>query len=139
MSLRLLAVVAGLVLGTPAIADAATKNGITPVTPKAGTTVKTGTKPTFKVRVRGKGTVWVAVSKFNKRDKDGVIKSTSDTFFKRAKKKGSLFQVRATYFDYPEFWLNSPGTYYWQAYRIDCAGNLDDCKREGPIVRFRVG
>ncbi len=139
MSLRLLAVIAGLALAAPAIADAATKNGITPVTPKAGKTVKTGSQPTFKVRVRGKGTVWVAVSKSAKRDKDGVIKSTSDEFFKRMRKKGGLFQVKATFFDYPEFWLNSPGTYYWQAYRIDCTGDLDDCKREGPVVKFRVG
>ena len=139
MSLRLLAVFAGLAFAVPAVADAATKNGITPVAPKAGKTVDTGSRPTFKVRSKGKGTVWVAVSKSAKKDKDGVIKSSEDTFFKRMRKKGGLYQVRATFFDYPEFWLNSPGTYYWQAYRIDCTGNLDDCKREGPVVKFKVG
>ena len=139
MNLRLLAVIAGLAFAAPAVADAATKNGITPVAPKAGKTVKTGTRPVFKVRSKGKGTVWVAVAKTNKVDKDGVIRSSEDTFFKRMRKKGGLFQVRATFFDYPEFWLNSPGTYYWQAYRIDCTGDLDDCKREGPIVKIKVG
>jgi hypothetical protein len=140
MSFRLLAVIAGLALAVPAIAAAATKSGITPLAPKAGKTVKTGSRPTFKMRVTGKGTVWVTVSKSAKRDKDGVIKSTSDTFFQRAKKKsGRVYQVKASYYQYPEFWLNSPGTYYWQAYRIDCTGDLDDCKREGPIVKFKVG
>ncbi len=139
MTFRPLAVIAGLALVAPAAADAATKNAITPVTPKAGKTVKTGSRPTFKVRSRGKGSVWVAVSTSAKRDKEGVIKSSSDTFFKRARKKGGLFQAKATFFDFPDFWLNSPGTYYWQAYRIDCTGNLADCKREGPVVKFRVG
>ena len=139
MSLRLFAVLVGLALIAPAVADAATKNGITPVAPKAGKTVDTGSRPTFKVRSRGKGTVWVAVSKSAKRDENGTIKSSEDTFFKRMRKKAGLFQVRATFFDYPEFWLNSPGTYYWQAYRIDCTGDLDDCKREGPVVKFKVG
>lgn len=139
MSLRLLAVLAALALAAPAAATAATKNGITPLTPKKGATVKTATKPTFKVRSRGKGSVWVAVSRSAKRGKDGVIKSTSDTFFQRAKRKrGNLFRVRAKYFDYPEFWLNQPGTYYWQAYRIDCTAGVSDCKREGPVVKFRV-
>ena len=139
MTVRLIAVLTALTLAAPAGASAATKNGITPVTPKAGATVQVAKPPTFKVRSRGKGTVWVAVSTSRKRDKEGVIKSTSDEFFKQAKKKGGLFQVKATYFDYPEFWLNSPGTYYWQAFRIDCTGNLKDCKREGPIVKFKVG
>ena len=138
MQFRLLAVLAGLALAAPAITDAATKSGITPVAPKAGKAVKTGTRPVFKVRSRGKGPVWVAVSKSAKRNADGVITSSDDTFFKRMRKSGGLFQARATYFDYPEFWLNAPGTYYWQAFRIDCKGDLDDCKREGPVVKITV-
>ena len=39
--------------------------------------------------------------------------------------------------DFPGFWLNRPGTYHWQAYRLACVGG--DCRAEGPIVRFRVG
>ena len=140
MSFRLLTVLAALAMAVPAVASAAKKNGITPLAPKAGATVKEGSRPTFKLRATGKGSVWVAVSTSAKKDKEGVIKSTADTFFQRAKrKKGNLFQVRASYFEYPEFWLNNPGTYYWQAYRIDCTGNLKDCKREGPVVKFKVG
>ena len=53
--------------------------------------------------------------------------------------KGGRFSAKMRFFDFPEFWLNNPGTYYWQAYRIDCEGDLSDCKQEGPVVKFRVG
>ncbi len=140
MTVRLLAAFCVLALASPALTPAAAKNGVTPLTPKSGTTVEQGSRPLFKVRSTGKGTVWVVVSKSRKRDKEGVIKSNSKTFFKQAKRKsGSTFQVKASFFDFPEFWLNSPGTYYWQAFRIDCTGNLKDCKRESTIVKFRVG
>lgn len=139
MKLRVLAALTALALAVPAIATAATKNGITPVSPKSGATVKVATTPTFKMRVRGKGTAWVHVCKSSRKNKEGVICHTNDTFIGQAKKKGRYFQVKAKFFDYPEFWLNSPGTYYWQAYRIDCTGNLKDCKREGPVTKIRVG
>ena len=35
--------------------------------------------------------------------------------------------------------LVTPGTYYWQAYRIDCTTNLSDCKKESKVTRFKVG
>ena len=54
------------------------------------------------------------------------------------KKKGGTFKFKAPFFDFAEFWLNSPGTYYWQAHRISCDGDLSDCRKEGPIVKFRV-
>jgi hypothetical protein len=137
MTVRLIAVLTALALAVPAIAAAATKNGITPIAPKAGTTVEVGKAPTFKMRVRGKGTVWVHVCKSAKKNKDGVI--CSKEMIQQAKKKGSTFQIKAKFFDFPDFWLNSPGTYYWQSFRIDCTGNLNDCNREGPVVKFKVG
>ena len=57
---------------------------------------------------------------------------------KEAKKKKGVFQAKQTFFDFPAFWLNNPGTYYWQAHRISCEGNLNDCLQEGPVVRFKV-
>lgn len=129
-----------LALVVPAVAVAATKNGITPLTPKAGATVKVATPPTFKMRVRGEGTVWVHVCKSAKRSKKEGIICNKEVIIQAKRKKGNLFQVKAKFFDYPEFWLNSPGTYYWQAYRIACEnGNTSDCKQEGPVVKFKVG
>ena len=129
------AVAAAALVAAPA--HAATKNGITPVAPKAGATVAVGKRPTFKMRVKGAGQVWVHVCKSKRKDSAGVI--CTDESIGRARKKGGTFQYKPKFFDFPEFWLNSPGTYYWQAHRINCEGNLNDCRQEGPIVRFKVG
>ena len=118
-------------------AGAATKNGITPVAPKAGKSVPAGKSPKFKMRVRGSGQVWVHVCASAKKDADGVICSTAS--IGQAKKSGSLFVYTPKFFDFPEFWLNTPGTYHWQAHRIACeGGDTSDCKQEGPIVKFKV-
>src|SRR4051794_34377875 len=136
MSPRLLLPLAitGLLAAAPA-ASAATKHGVTPVAPKAGSSVSAGQSPTFKMRVKGKGQVYVNVCKSRKKDSDGKICSTES--IGKAKKKGSTFRYRPKFYDFPEFWLNTPGTYYWQAYRIACeSGNLSDCSKGGPPVRF---
>jgi hypothetical protein len=133
------AVVAGVLLAgalAPA-ASAQSAKGITVVSPKRNATVAVGERPTFKMRVRGPGQVWVHVCKSQKKDADGVI--CSEESIGRARKKGSQYQYTPRFFDFPEFWLNSPGTYYWQAHRIDCAGDPSDCRQEGPTIRFKVG
>jgi hypothetical protein len=137
MTLRSLAAVlsAGALLAGASPALAA--SGITPLSPKSGSTVPAGQSPTFKMRVKGAGQVWVHVCKSKKKDSDGVI--CSDESIGRAKKKAGVFQYKPKFFDYDEFWLNSPGTYYWQAHRIQCESGIDDCRQEGPIVKFSVG
>ena len=126
--------VTALVLAGASPALAATKHGITPLSPKANATVTAGESPTFKMRVKGKGQVWVHVCKSKKKDSEGVI--CSNESIGRAKKKNGVFRYKPKFFDYPGFWLNSPGRYYWQAFRISC--NSQDCEQEGPVVRFRV-
>ena len=128
-------IVAGLLL-LPSSAAAATKNGITPLAPKAGKAVPAGKSPTFKMRVKGKGQVYVHVCKSRKKAKDGRICHKAD--IGRAKKKAGRFRYKPTFYDFPAFWLNSPGTYYWQAFRIQCEGNLSDCYQEGPVLKIRV-
>jgi hypothetical protein len=129
--------VTALILAGASPAFAATKNGITPLSPKAGATVPSGAAPTFKMRVKGAGQVWVHVCKSKKKNADGVI--CSEESIGRAKKKGSTYQYKPKFFDFPEFWLNSPGTYYWQAHRISCENGVSDCLQEGGIVKFKVG
>ena len=137
MTLRSLAglFVAGLLLATASPAVAA--SGITIISPKSGATVAAGQSPTFKMRVKGAGQVWVHVCKSKKKNADGVI--CSDESIGRARKKGGTYQYKPKFFDFPTFWLNSPGTYYWQAHRIKCEGDISDCLQEGPIVKFKVG
>ncbi len=133
---RLLALVIALTALCSSVALAATKHGITPSTPKKGATVEVGSRPTFKGKSRGPGQVFVYVSKSKKRDKDGLI--GKDAMIQRAKKKGKTFTTRAKFYDFPKFWLNTPGTYYWQAHRIACGEDGDDCQQEGPVVKFKV-
>ena len=69
--LTLTLIVAGALV-LPSSAAAATKNGVTPLAPKAGKSVPAGKSPTFKVRATGGGQVWVHVCKSKKKDKDRV-------------------------------------------------------------------
>lgn len=122
-------------LAAPGTAAAA-KNGITPLAPKAGSAVKHGRSPLFRMRVAGPGTVWVHVCRSARKQADGTICATAS--IGEASRKGREFVYRPRFFAYPSFWLNVPGTYYWQAHRIDCADGTEDCRQEGPVVRFRV-
>ncbi len=141
--LRTLALALVLALGASVPASAATKNGIKPLAPKAGSSVPTGKSPLFRMKVSGPGQVWVHVCKSKKKNGDGVICMKKNAFdgdsIGRAKKKNGVFQYKPKFFDFPEFWLNSPGTYYWQAFRISCNASASDCHQEGPITKFKVG
>src|SRR3954452_6928246 len=123
MTLRTLAagvLVTGALVVAPS-AQAATLHGITPLSPKSGATVPAGQSPTFKMRAKGPGQVWVHVCTSKKKDSEGVI--CSESSIGRAKKTGSTYSYKPKFFDFPEFWLNTPGTYYWQVYRISCEGS----------------
>jgi glycerophosphoryl diester phosphodiesterase len=123
-----------LLAGGAGEAAAAEKNGITPVAPTSS--VPAGKSPTFRMRVTAPGTVWVHVCRSAKKRPDGTICSTAS--IGQASRRGGEYRYKPRYFSYPSFWLNTPGTYYWQAHRIDCEGGTEDCKQEGPVVRFRV-
>ena len=134
---RTLALTAFTAFALAGPAAAATKNGITPLAPKAGTSVPAGKAATFRMRVSDPGAgVFMHVCKTNKRDKQGMICKKATIL--QAKKRKGVFVAKQTFFDFPAFWLNNPGTYYWQAYRIECRSGSSDCKQEGPVVRFEV-
>jgi hypothetical protein len=123
-------------LALAASAPAATKNGITPLAPKAGTSVPAGKAAVFRMDVDGPGSVFVHVCKSKKKNNKGVI--CKKATIGQAKSRNGAFQFKQKFYDFPEFWLNNPGRYFWQAYRIECTGG-SDCLQEGPVVRFRVG
>ena len=134
---RTLALTAFTALALAGPAAAATKNGITPLAPKAGTSVPSGKAATFRMRVSDPGAgVFMHVCKAKKKDKEGMICKKATIL--QAKKRKGVFQAKQTFYDFPAFWLNNPGTYYWQAYRIECRSGSSDCKQEGPVVRFKV-
>jgi hypothetical protein len=134
---RTLALTALTAIAVAVPASAATKNGITPLAPKAGTSVPSGKAATFRMKVADPGAgVFVHVCKSNKKDKQGMICKKATIL--QAKKRKGAWEAKQTFFDFPAFWLNNPGTYYWQAYRIECRSGSSDCKQEGPVVRFKV-
>ena len=78
--------------------------------------------------------VFVHICKSKSTNKDGVICKKATIL--QAKKRKGAWEAKQQFFDFPAFWLNNPGTYYWQAYATVCSGS--DCKLEGPVVRFKV-
>jgi hypothetical protein len=136
MRILVLVTVAALVL--PAAATAATRHGITPLAPKAGGTIRAGERPTFRARVAAQdGAVWVYICKSPKRNADGIICGGASVG-RGVRKAGKAIEYRPKVDRAANFWLNVPGTYYWQVSRIDCAGSIDDCHQEGPVTKVVV-
>ena len=134
---RTLALTALTALAVAGPASAATKNGITPLAPKAGTSIPSGKAATFRMRVSDPGSgVFVRVCKSKKTNRTGLICKKPGLL--SAKKRKGVWVAKQDFFDFPAFWLNNPGTYYWQAYAIECTNGTSDCDQEGPIVRFKV-
>jgi hypothetical protein len=131
--------IAAAALAAPALRAPAARGagGFTPISPKKGESVQSGQRAIFKMKYSGKGPIYVHVCKSPRKDNDGLI--CDDESIGKARKTSSTRAVyRAKFFDFPAFWLNNPGTYYWQPHRISCENGIDDCRIEGPVVRFRV-
>ena len=128
MRLAVLALVAVLV----AAGSATAASGIHPITPKA--TVPQGETPTFRMRVNGKGAVYVRICR-SKRKRNGAI-CAKEGIGRAIRGSKRIYSYKPKFYDFPQFFANRPGTYYWQASRIACRGT--DCRQEGPVVRFRV-
>lgn len=139
MKLKTLAAIT-LVAATPtAVAEAATKNGLTPLAP--GSSVSRGADPLFKVRatrVKDAPRVFLRVCPGSrKRDTRGLICQDAwlATFSRRSSR---TWTTRAPDYSFPRWWLVRPRTYYWQAYRIYFRQGAADNFQEGPIRRLRV-
>ena len=116
-------------------ASAVRRHGITPLSPARDDAVPKGKAPTFRLRVRGAGQVWVRVCRSARKARDGVICDRL-AVGRAHRRKGGMYTFKPRFRDFPGFWLNTPGSYHWQAYRVACVDS--DCRAEGPIVRFRV-
>jgi hypothetical protein len=113
----------------------------TNVAPTSGKSIKRGVPFTFKVHLdessAGSG-VFLNVSKSKKVKDDGTL---ANSIYFRSMKQGSggmwtkkveKYAALTTHF------LNRKGTYYWQAYVIDCSEGTDDCNIEGKIGTFKI-
>ncbi len=138
---RLIPLIAALLVflaGAGAVAMAATRHGVTPVAPADGDSVPVGKAPTFSVRASGGGEVFVRICRSKAKRRDGLICARESVG--RAKRgKGGLYRYRPQFHDFPAYWLNRPGTYYWQGHRIKCERRrTKDCRQEGPVVSIEV-
>jgi hypothetical protein len=133
VKIRVLLCVLVALLAGPGAASAA--GGIVPLAPLAGSSVPRGHAVTFRMHVSGPGQVWVHVCRSGKRSRAGIICARESVGRARRGRDG-VYRYKPRMYDFPGFWLNRPGTYYWQAYRIHCVRR--DCRQQGPVVRFRV-
>ncbi len=129
---------AAVAVAAAGTAVAATRNGVTPVSPGAGDTVPRGESPLFRVRARGGGEVYVHVCGSKKKRADGLI-CTRESVGRMKRGKGGVYRYRPRFHDFPGFWLNRPGVYFWQAHRIRCERRrTKDCRQEGPTLKLQV-
>lgn len=132
---------ATLALGlvAPGAAGAA---GPAQVAPKRGAVVAVGSQPTFKVRdassAARKYGVFITISTTKRRKANGDLKTTDIGTFARMKRRGSRYSFKPKNYTFPTWFMARPGTYYWQAYRIDCSGGNSSCHVPSKIRSFKV-
>lgn len=132
------ALIAATALAAPAAVGAATGRAPVPVSPKAGAVQPAGVP--FDVVVtssRGSG-VFLVVARSRRVAPDGTLRAP--IYLREMTRRGARFVRRTdTYPALSSYFLNRPGTYFWQAYRVECAAaDTDDCAVEGPIRAFTV-
>jgi hypothetical protein len=98
--------------------------------PKRGAVLALGSQPTFKAsdssRNAKKYRVYMTIStskKLGQRTHDlrrPKINGDQIGTFTSMKRKGSRFSYKAEKYSFPTWYMNRPGKYYWQAFRIDC-------------------
>lgn len=68
----------------------------------------------------------------------GTVQSEAATGYMAAVTPGQTWQWAPSNQSYlSNWWLKTPGLYYWQAYRADCYQDTD-CRVEGPVRRLTV-
>lgn len=133
LSLRTALHAAALVLVLPAIANAQAPQ---PSAPADGYQHVVGSPPPTFTFVPGVGStdyLWVHVSRSPVPDATGVIGSdVTLAYFSTAAPTWT-----PPSYTFPSYWLVTPGTYYWQPYRISFADDPDGF-HEGAVRRFDV-
>lgn len=106
------------------------------LTPPDGGQVVAGTPVAFRIQTHPDEThtLTLQVSRSPAVDAEGVIGTDAEIdFFSPVPGQPGVYESAPTYHDYSGFWMNTPGVYYWQAYRIHCAVSSSDCRLESAI------
>ncbi len=133
----------------PAVSGAASrpKEHVPPtlVSPKNNAHIRAGTHINFTVRsFPGDQYLWVHVSRSPKKNFRepvhhrlcGVIKDDVGIYDFKPTSKPTVYKTRTYMFHYKGFWMVTPGTYYWQAFRINYF-HADGCI-EAPVQKLVI-
>lgn len=137
-----LATIVALVAGSCSLAAAQTASAAPQLlAPGNGKVLARGSQPTFKVRDTDPNarryTVYMTISRSKKVDRTGDLKQVKPGTFTSMKRKGKFgFVYKPEAFTFPEWFMQSPGKYYWQAYHIDC--RVRGCHVQSRIRSFVV-
>ena len=133
--------VAFVMATTGAVASAQTVSvAPTPLAPANGASHTAGTSPpTFRARTQpGDSYLWVHVSRSPATDAKGILASdVTLSSLSPSADDGSVYEFTPMSYTFPGYWLVTPGTYYWQAYRISYMSGADGAI-EGPVQRLDV-
>jgi len=136
----LAALAAAFALALPVPAAAQDDVPPTLLSPADGATVVGGTRVTFLIRTTPseEHQLWLSVSRAPTVDLEGLIGTDADLEPFLPTDQPGVFLAATEVHDVAGFWMNNPGTYYWQAYRIHCPANYRDCKVESAIRKLTV-
>jgi hypothetical protein len=121
--------------GTSCIASEVRSFTITPgprltpptlLSPAQGESISAGTQLAFQIRTfPSDKSVSLRVSHTPDRDACGKIANDVDSASFSASSDPSVYEAKPVH--YPGDWMDTPGTYYWQAYRIVYGNGSDGC------------
>jgi len=111
------------------------------LSPPAGATFAAGTRIAFQIRGDVYSTeryLWLHVSRSPAIvETCGVIDDDVELEPFARTADPAVFEARPAFFDFPGFWMNTPGTYYWQVHQIEFAGGADGCL-ESEVRSFQI-
>jgi hypothetical protein len=112
------------------------------IAPKRGSALALGSQPTFKVRdtsaAARKYNVFVTVSTSKTPSRSGDLRKTQIGTFAEMHRRGSTYSYKTPVYNFPTWFMVRAGTYYWQAFRIDCRVAPHGCHVHSKIRSFKV-
>lgn len=113
-------------------AASAPRDELTPpmlLEPAQGQVIAAGTPIVFRIATYpGDRYLWLLVSRSPAvANACGTIAFDAEIESFQATSDPAIYEARPARFSHSTFWMNSPGTYYWQAYRIEHGSGADGC------------
>lgn len=137
-ALLVCALAGALLLGVAQAANAAPQL----LAPGAGKTLRRGTQPMFKVRDNSANArrykIFMTIATKKRTNRYGELKRTraAGTFTRMDGNGRGGWTYKPPAYTFPSWFMERPGTYYWQAFHIDC--RVKGCHVLSRIRSFKV-